>query len=443
MQKRQMALNCFLFGMGHHESAWRYKDTDPRQMTDIKYFQKLAVMAEEAKFDSLFVADGLSGGASFSNYFEPLTFLSSLATVTKRIGLIGTVSTTYSEPYNVARYFASLDHISKGRIGWNIVTTGSNDAAYNFNHDFHLEHAKRYERAKEFLEVTTGLWDSWEDDALLFDKAAGVLADKERIREIDHVGEFFKVKGPLNIPRPLQGYPVLVQAGSSKSGKDFAAQYAEVIYTMQSCIEDARKFYSDVKSGLAKFHRSPDHLKVLPGVAVIIGETEAEAREKEQELNELINPELGLHRLSSLFGVDMFTYPLDGPLPELPDAEEINGQRTKYKIFVDIAKRENLTIRQLLHRTAAGRGDFTIVGTPVQVADQLEEWFTTGACDGFNIMPPNFPGGLEEFISRVIPELQRRGLFRTEYTGSTLREHLGLPRPNNSLTNVTKLAVNG
>ncbi|GIQ69682.1 monooxygenase [Xylanibacillus composti] len=429
--KRQMSLNCFLFGMGHHEAAWRFRDADPQQMMDIKYFQRLAQIAEEAKFDSVFLADGLSGGKSFSNFFEPLTFLSSIASVTKHIGLIGTVSTTYTEPYNLARYFASLDYISKGRAGWNIVTTGSEDAAYNFNKNSHLEHVKRYERANEFLEVTTALWDSWEDEALTFDKSSGDFADSSKIREIHHVGPAFQVKGPLNIPRSPQGYPVLVQAGSSPSGREFGARFAEVIYTMQSNIEEARQFYKDVKARLLKYGRSGDQMKILPGVAVILGETESEAREKEQELNALINPEIGLRRLSALTGVDMFSYPLDGPMPELPDAEQINGQRTKYKIFVDLAKRENLTIRQLLHRTAAGRGDFTIVGTAAQVADQLEEWFLTRACDGFNIMPPYFPGGLEEFSQKVIPELQRRGLFRTEYTGSTLRENLGLSRPVN------------
>ncbi|HZG87445.1 LLM class flavin-dependent oxidoreductase [Paenibacillus sp.] len=434
---RQMHLNCFMFGLGHHEAAWRYKGVDPTQLSDIRYYHRLAQMAERAKFDSIFFADGLAGGKGYVNFFEPLTLMSSLAGVTKHIGLIGTVSTTYTEPYNLARYFASLDHISKGRVGWNIVTTGHAAAALNFNRDAHMEHTERYERAGEFLDVTTALWDSWEDGALVYDKAAGVMTDAARIREINHVGKWFKVKGPLTIPRVPQGHPVLVQAGSSEDGRAFAAKYAEVIYTMQTEIGEARQFYQDMQTRLVAAGRSPGQLKILPGIAVIIGETEEEAKEKEWRLNELSSLQNGLRRLSTLLGRDMSQYPLDGPLPELPDASEVNNQQTIYKVYVDLARRENLTIRQLIHRTAAGRGDLTVVGTPLQIADQLEKWFVTRACDGFNIMPPYFPGGLEDFIQHVIPELQRRGLFRTEYTGSTLREHLGLPRPVNRFAAVS------
>lgn len=439
--KRQLHLNLFIMNVGHHEAAWRRPDAEPHRMTDIRYFERLARIAEEAKFDSLFLADGLAVNKNIrhggSVGLEPFTLLSALSAVTRHIGLIGTVSTTYNEPFHVARKFASLDHISGGRAGWNIVTSASPFEALNFNRDAHLEHGKRYERAREFLQVAKGLWDSWEDDALVLDKASGIFADDRKVREIQHAGESFKVRGPLNVPRSPQGYPVLVQAGSSEDGKEFAAQHAEAIFTAQQTLEEAQRFYADVKARAARFGRNPEELKILPGICAVIGETESEAIEKERELNELTVPEYGLHQLSNMLGVDLYTYPLDGPLPELPPAETINGNRSRFQLVVDLAQREKLTIRQLLHRLAGGRGHRTFAGTAVQVADQLEAWFVSGGSDGFNVMPPYLPGGLEEFARLVIPELQRRGLFRTEYAGRTLREHLGLPRPANSFSEVT------
>ena len=433
--KRQMNLNVFLMNAGHHEAAWRHPETEPHHITDIRYFQRLAQIAEEAKFDSLFLADGLAISQNIKHGafvgLEPFTLLSALAAVTDHIGLIGTVSTTYNEPFHVARKFASLDHISKGRAGWNIVTSGSEFEAKNFSRDSHLEHSKRYERAKEFLQVTTGLWDSWEDDAIVINRSSGAFADNDKVREINHVGETFKVRGPLNIPRSPQGYPVLVQAGSSEDGKEFAAEYAEAIFTAQQTLAEAQQFYSDVKGRLAKYGRRPEQLKILPGICAVIGHTESEAKEKELELNELTVPEYGLNQLSNMLKVDLFSYPLDGPLPELPGLEDINGNKSRFQLVADLAKRDKLTIRQLIHRLAGGRGHRTFAGTAIQVADQLEEWFTNGASDGFNVMPPYLPGGLEEFAQQVIPELQRRGLFRTEYSGSTLREHFGLTRPIN------------
>ncbi len=433
--KRQMNLNVFLMNAGHHEAAWRHPETEPHHITDIRYFQRLAQIAEEAKFDSLFLADGLAISQNIKHGafvgLEPFTLLSALAAVTDHIGLIGTVSTTYNEPFHVARKFASLDHISKGRAGWNIVTSGSEIEANNFNRDSHLEHSKRYERAKEFLQVTTSLWDSWEDDAIVINRSSGAFADNDKVREINHVGETFKVRGPLNIPRSPQGYPVLVQAGSSEDGKEFAAEYAEAIFTAQQTLAEAQQFYSDVKGRLAKYGRRPEQLKILPGICAVIGHTESEAKEKELELNELTVPEYGLNQLSNMLKVDLFSYPLDGPLPELPSLEDINGNKSRFQLVADLAKRDKLTIRQLIHRLAGGRGHRTFAGTAIQVADQLEEWFTNGASDGFNVMPPYLPGGLEEFAQQVIPELQRRGLFRTEYSGSTLRGHFGLSRPVN------------
>ncbi|MEW9699781.1 LLM class flavin-dependent oxidoreductase [Paenibacillus sp. SI8] len=442
--KRQLHLNVFIMNAGHHEAAWRLAGTEPENITDIRYFQRLAQLAEQAKFDSLFLADGLAINNNIKHGafvgLEPFTLLSALAAVTEHIGLIGTVSTTYNEPFHVARKFASLDHISKGRAGWNIVTSGSPFEANNFSKDSHLAHSKRYERAKEFLQVTTGLWDSWEDDALLIDRASGTFADRSKVREINHAGDAFKVRGPLNIPRSPQGYPVLVQAGSSEDGKEFAAQYAEAIFTAQQTLQEAQLFYADVKARLAAYGRSPEQLKILPGICPIIGSTESEAKEKEQELNELTVPEYGLNQLSSMLNVDLFMYPLDGPLPELPSLADINGNKSRFQLVVDLAKRDQLTIRQLLHRLAGGRGHRTFAGTAVQIADQLEEWFLHGGSDGFNVMPPYLPGGLEEFAQLVIPELQRRGLFRTEYSGSTLRGHFGLSRPANQYSNVPALS---
>lgn len=437
--KRQMHLNVFIMNAGHHEAAWRRKDTEPHNITDIRYFQRLAQLAEQAKFDSLFLADGLAVSNNIKHGafvgLEPFTLLSALAAVTEQIGLIGTVSTTYNEPFHVARKFASLDHISKGRAGWNIVTSGGEQEAKNFSKDSHLEHNKRYERAREFLEVTTGLWDGWEDEALVIDRDSGTFADPNKVHAINHVGDSFKVQGPLNIPRSPQGYPVLVQAGSSEDGKEFAAQFAEAIFTAQQTLGEAQQFYTDVKARLAKYGRLPEQLLILPGICPIIGSTESEAKEREQELNELTVPEYGLNQLSNMVGVDLFTYPLDGPLPELPSLKDINGNKSRFQLVVDLANRDQLTIRQLLYRLAGGRGHRTFAGTAVQIADQLEEWFLNGGSDGFNVMPPYLPGGLEEFAQHVIPELQRRGLFRTEYSGSTLREHFGLSRPANPYAN--------
>lgn len=438
--KRQLHLNVFLMNTGHHEASWRHQNTEPENITDIRYFQRIAQIAEKAKFDSLFLADGLAVSQNIKHGafvgLEPFTLLSALAAVTEHIGLIGTVSTTYNEPFHVARKFASLDHISKGRAGWNIVTSGNSFEASNFSKDTHLEHSKRYERAKEFLDVTTSLWDSWEDEAIIIDRESGTFADRSKVREINHVGDTFKVRGPLNIPRSPQGYPVLVQAGSSEDGKEFAAQYAEAIFTAQQTLLEAQQFYSDVKARLVKYGRSPEQLKILPGICPIIGRTESEAKEKEQQLNELTVPEYGLNQLSNMLGVDLHSYPLDGPLPELPSLSDINGNKSRFQLVVDLAQRENLTIRALLHRLAGGRGHRTFAGTPIQIADQLEEWFLHGGSDGFNVMPPYLPAGIEEFAEFVIPELQRRGLFRTEYSGSTLRGHLGLARPLNQYATV-------
>ncbi len=434
---RKFHLNAFLMNAGHHDAAWRHPRTQPERATDLTYFQELARTAERGKLDSLFLADGLAlwGKVRYNvlGGFEPITLLSALAAVTERVGLIATVSTTFNEPFHVARKFASLDHISGGRAGWNIVTSSSLDEARNFGLDEHLEHSLRYSRAREFVDVATKLWDSWEDDAPVIDRASGIYADTGRIHELGHIGEFFRVQGPLNVQRSPQGYPLLVQAGSSEDGKEFAAQYAEAVFTAQQTLADGQTFYKDLKSRLARYGRAPEDVKILPGICPIIGDTEARARELEEELTELQIPEYGLAQLSSMVGVDLTGLPLDGPLPDLPDERDINGNKSRFTLVAELARRDGLNLRQLIARLGGGRGHRVFAGTPEQIADQLEEWFTQDAADGFNIMPPFLPGGLADFVDLVVPILQRRGLFRTEYTGRTLRDHYGLPRPANRL----------
>ncbi len=429
---------------GHHVAAWRHPGAQEDGGLNFPHYRRLAQTAERAKFDMVFLADGVAvrrelNPESLSRqgqlvHFEPLTLLSALAAVTDHVGLVATASTTYNEPYHIARKFASLDYLSGGRAGWNIVTSATEAEAKNFNRDKHMEHALRYERAREFVQVVTGLWDSWDDDAFIRDKESGVYVDPEKLHVLNHKGKHFSVRGPLNVARPVQGYPVLVQAGASEDGQDFAAQTAEVIFTAQPTLAEAQAFYAGLKGQLAKYGRTPDQLKIMPGIFPVIGQTEQEAKEKYDQLQALIHPKVGLSLLSNLVGeVDLSSYPLDGPLPELP---ETNLQRSRLKLVQDWAARENLTIRQLYEAIAGARGHRTIWGTPVQIADQLEEWFVNDAADGFNIMPPYLPGGLDEFVELVVPELRRRGLFRTEYEGSTLRENLGLSRPANQFSSV-------
>ncbi|PWU47139.1 LLM class flavin-dependent oxidoreductase [Micromonospora globispora] len=430
---RTLHLNAFLMGVGHHEAAWRHPRTDPRRVGDVRHFQELARIAERGTLDSVFLADGLAVGPAVRHniqaVFEPLTLLASLAAVTEHIGLIATVSTTYNEPFNVARKFASLDHLSGGRAGWNIVTSAQSREAWNFNLDDHPAHADRYRRAAEFVDVAIKLWDSWEDDALVLDTAAGVFADTDRVHEVGHTGEHFTVRGPLNTPRPPQGRPLLVQAGSSADGIAFAARYAEAVFTAQQTLADGQAFYAELKRQTIAAGRDPDLVKVLPGIAPVIGGTEVEARALADELEALIVPEHALSQLSGMTGVDLTGLPLDGPVPELPDLSSVQSHQSRYQLVVELARREKLTIRQLIGRLGGGRGHRVVAGTPEQIADQIELWFSQGAADGFNVMPPLLPYGLEAFVDHVVPLLRERGLFRHEYTGRTLREHYGLPRP--------------
>ncbi|MDN3016898.1 LLM class flavin-dependent oxidoreductase [Paenibacillus sp. BSR1-1] len=434
--RRKMHLNLFLYNMGHHEASWRHPESLPNQLMNFSYYKQLAQKAEMAKMDSIFLADRIStspkavdNGPLIS--YEPTALLSALAAVTDRIGLIATVSTSFNEPYNVARRFSSLDFLSNGRAGWNIITSGTDSEAQNFNLEDIPDHAKRYKKAKEFLEVTRKLWDSWEDDAILADKVNGTFADKHKVHEIHHKGEFFKVRGPLNIPSSPQKRPVLVQAGTSEDGKEFSSQYADAIFTAQQTFEDARVFYQDVKARIARNGRDPNQVKILPGISFIIGNTDEEAKEREEELAKFMNFSHSLIQLSNRIGVDLTSVSLDEPLPNLPVIEEIQGHQSRSQLIIQLAQRENLTVRQLLIRLGGGRGHFTISGTPKRIADELEFWFHNKAADGFNIMPQVMNRDFEPFVNLVIPELQRRQLFRTEYTGYTLRDHYGLPFPKN------------
>ncbi|GHJ42327.1 LLM class flavin-dependent oxidoreductase [Streptomyces sp. TS71-3] len=433
-----MHLNAFLMSLGHHEAAWRLPESDARPGEDVEHYRHLARTAERGKLDSVFLADSpvLHGdpGRRPSSRLEPTLLLTALAGATSRIGLIATASTSYNDPYNLARRFASLDHVSGGRAGWNIVTTAGADAARNFGLDDTPLHHDRYRRAAEFVEVSTKLWDSWADDAVVADKEAGVHARRDRVRRIGHRGEFFRVDGPLNVRRAPQGYPLLVQAGSSEDGKDFAARYAEAVFTAQQTLEEGIAFYKDVKRRAELIGRSPDGLRILPGVVPVLGDTEAEALELDAELDRLIVPEYAKRQLAATLRLAPEALALDEELPEgLPAEDEIEGAKSRYTLIVELARRERLTVRQLIGRLGGGRGHRTFAGTAEQVADTIEHWYGSGAADGFNIMPAVLPSGLERFVDRVVPILQERGLFRTEYTGSTLREHYGLPRPVNRL----------
>lgn len=436
-RKGQMSLGAFLLFTGHHVAAWRHPETSASHT--LADFLNFARIAEDAKFDALFLADGVavsfddpSGPASRKAHngvypFEPLTLLAALAASTSRIGLVATASTTYSDPYSLARQFASLDHLSDGRAGWNIVTSYDPKASRNFGLDHDLLHQDRYERAEEFVDVVTGLWDTWDDDAFPRNRAEGHYFDPAKVRRLDHGGRHFKVRGPLNIPRPPQGHPVLVQAGASEPGKELAARTAEAIFTAQQTLADAIAFYADVKGRLAKYGRAPENIKILSGVFPVVGRTEAEAQGKFEALQNLIDPAVGLDLLKQQGGgLDLSAYPLDGPLPDLP---ETNAKKSRRELIIELARRENLTIRQLYLRIAGARGNWQIVGTPSQIADKLEERFVNFGTDGFNVMAPTLPGGLTDFVELVVPELRRRGLFRHEYTGATLRDHLALERP--------------
>ncbi len=430
---RQIKLGMFLRPAGHHVAAWRHPEADADAGFNFERFIKTAQLAESGLFDMLFMADtsgvpieSLEGASAtaYVTWIEPFTTMVALAGVTKNIGLVCTSSTSFEQPYSIARKFASLDLVSGGRGGWNLITSVNPLEFQNFGPAQQPDRDSRYDRAREFAKVVLGLWNTWDADAIIMDRAKGRFFDPAKVRRLDHKGAHFHVRGPLNVARSPQGQPVLVQAGASEDGMNLAAETADVVFAATPTIEIARKFYADLKSRVAACGRNPQHVLVMPGFQVMVGRTEEEARQKYHELLDLIPTEIGVQHLSQYIDYDLRGYPVDGPLPEIPLAK-LNTSRTA--LLAELARKEQLTIRQLYQRISGGRGHFQTYGTPKQIADTFEEWTTTGAADGFNYMAPILPAALEDFIEFVIPELQRRGLFRRRYNGSTLRENLGLP----------------
>jgi FMN-dependent oxidoreductase (nitrilotriacetate monooxygenase family) len=433
-----MKLGLFLHGPGQHIAAWRDPSTDPGAGMKLSHYVRLAQLGEQGLFDFVFNADTQ---ATFgpddveawkrnivSHRIEPLTLLGALASVTSHIGLVATATTTYLEPFHVARIFASLDRLSEGRCGWNLVTSSAASESLNFSHAAHASHGDRYERAAEFAEVVLGLWDTWEDDAFVMDKASGLFFDPDKLHVLNHKGKHFQVRGPLMIQRSPQGRPVIVHAGQSEAGRTLAAQYAEVVFSVEQDIAKAREFYSDLKARAARCGRPPNSILIMPGVQAVIGRSKAEAEDRYEQLQALIHPELAVAMLSDMVGMELKSLPLDGPLPDVPLT---NSQQGRQRVVIEMARRDNLTIRQLAMRVAGQRAHRTVCGTATDIADSLEHWYKTGAADGFNILAVTFPDGIVDFVAQVIPELQRRGVFRTAYEGTTLRENLGLPRPAN------------
>jgi FMN-dependent oxidoreductase (nitrilotriacetate monooxygenase family) len=435
-QPRQLRLGAFMRPVTIHTGAWRYPGAYPDANFNFAHMKRFAQTLERGRFDAFFMADHLAvlnmPVASLKRShtvtsFEPMTLLPALAAVTERLGLIATASTTFDAPYHVARRFASLDHISGGRAGWNLVTTSNPDAALNFGLEEHVEHDERYRRAREFFDVVTGLWDSWADDALIREVESGIFFDPDKLHVLDHKGKYYSVRGPLNIARPVQGWPVIVQAGSSEAGRQIAAESAEAVFTAQTTLAEGQRFYADVKGRMEKLGRSRDHMKILPAAFVVVGDTLDEALEKRARLDTFVHYDSGIASLSIALGHDVSGFDPDGPLPEIPES---NASRTSRQRVVEWAERDNLTIRQLAQRIG-GYSGLEMVGTPAMIADQMEAWLVGEGSDGFNVMFSHLPGGLDDFVDKVIPELQRRGIFRREYEGATLRENLGLPRPEN------------
>jgi FMN-dependent oxidoreductase (nitrilotriacetate monooxygenase family) len=438
---RCLHLGAFMRPVSIHTGAWRYPGAFADANFNVAHLKRFAQTLERGKFDAFFMADHLAvlnmprealKRSHTVTSFEPFTLLSALAAVTERIGLVATGSTTFDEPYHIARRFASLDHLSGGRAGWNIVTTSNPDAALNFGLEDHVEHGERYRRAREFYDVVTGLWDSWADDAFIREVDRGLYFDPDKLHVLDHKGEYFSVRGPLNIARPVQGWPVIVQAGASDAGRQLAAETAEVVFAGVASLADGRRLYADVKGRMAKLGRPRDHMKILPGAFVVVGETLAEAREKRARLDSLVHYDSAIASLSVALGHDASSFDPDGPLPEIPES---NASKSGRERAIALAEREQLTVRQLAQRLGGFAG-LAMVGTPEMIADEMEEWLASEGSDGFNVMFPYLPGGLDDFVDRVVPELQRRGIFRREYEGATLRENLGLPRPENRFFSV-------
>ena len=437
-KKKQMAIGALVHANGSHAASWLMDEARPHASTDIDYYREMAQLAERGKFDFFFIADtpaartenlkAWSRSPLFMNVLEPLTLLSAIAGSTTHIGLGATASTSFYEPYNIARLFSSLDHISHGRAAWNVVTSANDYAARNFGLDRLPPHADRYAKAKEFIDVVEALWDSWEDGAFVYDKATCQSFIPEKQHLVDHEGKYFTVHGVLNLERPPQGRPVIIQAGASDTGRDFAAEYAEVVFGSSGNLDGAIAFYRDLKERMGKFGRHPDDLKIASGISVVIGESEQEARDKLDSWQELVHPDVGVLRLSQDLETDLSDLPLDEPVP----LNRIPATSNLHKAYFDeIAGliRQGLTLREITRRF--NRAKATFCGTPTQVADHMESWIEAGACDGFMISFVALPSTMHDFVTKVVPELQRRGVFRNDYEGRTLREHLGLSRPEN------------
>jgi FMN-dependent oxidoreductase (nitrilotriacetate monooxygenase family) len=435
-QARQLRLAAFMRPVSLHTAAWRYPGAFPDANFNFAHIKRFAQTLERGRIDAFFMADhlavlnmpmdALQRSATVTS-FEPMTLLPALAMVTSHLGLIATGSTTYDEPYHVARRFASLDHLSGGRAGWNVVTTSNPDASRNFGREDHLEHGERYARAREFFDVVTGLWDSWADDAFIRDVDKGIYFDPAKLHVLNHKGKYLASRGPLNIARPVQGWPVIVQAGASEAGRQLAAETAEAVFTAQGNLAAGQRFYADVKGRMEKLGRDPDHMKILPGCMIYVGDSLDEAQAKRAKLDSLVHYDSGIAALSIALGHDASGFDPDGPLPEIPES---NASKSGRERTIELARRENMTVRQLAQRLG-GHGGLAMLGTPKMIADQMEEWLVTRGSDGFTLQFPFLPQGLDDVIERVVPELQRRGLFRREYEGATLRENLGLPRPAN------------
>jgi FMN-dependent oxidoreductase (nitrilotriacetate monooxygenase family) len=436
-EKRKLHLGAFMRPVSIHTAWWRYPGSYPDANFNLQHLISFAQTLERGCFDAFFMADhlavlnmpmdALKRSATVTS-FDPLTLLPALAMVTKHLGLIATASTTFEPPYLIARRFASLDHISGGRAGFNLVTTSNPDAALNFGLTDHMQHGERYRRAREFVDVVNGLWDSWADDAFICDVESGDYFDPTKLHTIDHQGEFFSVRGPLNIGRPVQGRPVLVQAGASEDGRQLAAETAEMIFTSVPNREAGQLFCADVRDRMTKYGRDPALMKILPAALVIVADSLDEAHERRAHLDSLVNSDSAIAALSIALGSDASKFDPDSPLPEsLPESNQSKSGRDR---AIALGKKENLTVRQLAQRLG-GYGGCTLLGTAEMIADEMEDWFASGACDGFTVMFPYLPAGLDDFVSKVVPELQRRDLLRKRYEGVTLRDHLGLPRPEN------------
>jgi len=445
-----MNIGLFLYVPGNHHGGWRHPAAEPEGDSDFAHYLRQVQTAERGKFDTVFFQDtsAVIGSEAIARgdkgwdhhgravHLDPVSLLPALAVLTRNIGLISTATTTYNEPFHIARRFATIDHISKGRAGWNLVTSQVEDEARNFGASEHMRHGDRYARASEFYDVVAGLWDSWEEDAFLHDKANGRYYDPDKLHFLEHKGEHFWVRGPLNVARTPQGRPVVAQAGSSEAGREMAARSADLVFTAQPTPEEARAFREDLRARLPKYGRRPGDLKVLPGLMPIVGRTDAEAEEKMEALRSLLPDNVVVSALGRhTGGVDLTQYPLDGPLPPLKPS---NSAKARQELLVDLAARNNFTIRQLAHYVAFAGGHLVVHGSAERVADLMQHWFEAGACDGFNLMFPFFPAPLDDFVDLVVPELQRRGLFRTEYEGTTLRQNLGLPVPDNRYTAARK-----